>query len=95
MKAPFFTVLIDSYNYGRYVEEAVSSALAQGFPPEEREILVVDDGSADDTAARLRKLEMPFAICQNPMADRLPRLITDSSRRVAKWSRCSTPTTCG
>lgn len=55
MKAPYFTVLIDAYNYGRYVEEAVSSALAQDIPRDEREILVVDDGSTDDTAARLRK----------------------------------------
>lgn len=55
MKAPFFSVLIDTYNYGRYVEEAVASVLAQDFPPEEREILIVDDGSTDDTATRLRK----------------------------------------
>lgn len=55
MKAPYFTVLIDAYNYGRYVEEAVSSVLEQDFPREEREILVVDDGSTDDTATRLRK----------------------------------------
>src|SRR5215470_13615536 len=55
MKAPYFSILIDTYNYGHYVEEAVASALAQDFPPEEREILVVDDGSADDTARHLRK----------------------------------------
>ena len=55
MKAPFFTVLIDTYNYGEYIEEAVSSALAQDFPTEEREILVVDDGSTDNTQERLRK----------------------------------------
>lgn len=55
MKTPFFTVLIDAHNYGQYVEEAVSSALEQHLPPEEREVLVVDDGSTDDTAARLRK----------------------------------------
>src|SRR5258708_7663723 len=55
MKAPFFTVLIDTYNYGAYLEEAVASALAQNFPAEEREILVVDDGSTDDTQERLRK----------------------------------------
>ena len=55
MKGPYFTVLIDAYNYGRYVEEAVSSVLAQDFPRAEREILVVDDGSTDDTAARLRR----------------------------------------
>lgn len=55
MNAPFFTVLIDTYNYGHYVVEAVESVLAQDFPIEEREILVVDDGSTDDTASRLRK----------------------------------------
>src|SRR2546429_9868466 len=55
MKAPFFTVLIDTYNHGKFVEDAVSSVLAQDFPPEEREILVVDDGSTDDTEERLRK----------------------------------------
>src|SRR5262245_33895759 len=55
MKSPYFTVLIDAYNYGRYVEEAVSSVLAQDLSASEREVLVVDDGSTDDTAARLRK----------------------------------------
>jgi glycosyltransferase involved in cell wall biosynthesis len=55
MKAPFFTVLIDTYNYGEYVEEAVTSVLAQDFPAEEREILVVDDGSTDDTPERMKK----------------------------------------
>ena len=55
MKAPFFTVLVDTYNYGQYIEEAVSSVLAQDFPAEQREILVVDDGSTDDTQERLRK----------------------------------------
>jgi glycosyltransferase involved in cell wall biosynthesis len=55
MKALFFTVLIDTYNYGQYIEEAVQSVLAQNFPAEEREILVVDDGSTDDTAERLKK----------------------------------------
>ena len=55
MKSPFFTVLIDAYNYGQYIEEAVASALGQNFPAEEREILVVDDGSTDDTEERLHK----------------------------------------
>ena len=55
MKPPFFTVLIDAYNYGEFVEEAVTSVLAQDFAAEKREILVVDDGSQDDTQERLQK----------------------------------------
>lgn len=55
MSTPFVSVLIDSYNYGRYVEAAIESVLGQDFSREEFEILVVDDGSTDDTAERLTK----------------------------------------
>jgi glycosyltransferase involved in cell wall biosynthesis len=48
---PLVTVLIDTYNYGRYVEAAVRSVLEQKFPSGRPEILVVDDGSTDDTGA--------------------------------------------
>jgi len=64
--APYFTVLIDAYNYGEYIEEAVSSALAQDFPAEEREILVVDDGSTDDTQERLRKFGKAIRYLRKP-----------------------------
>jgi glycosyltransferase involved in cell wall biosynthesis len=53
MTAPLFTVLIDTFNYGRYIAEAVRSVLQQDFPLEQVEILVVDDGSTDDTEQRL------------------------------------------
>ena len=66
MKAPFFSVLIDTYNYGEYIEEAVSSALAQDFPAKEREILVVDDGSTDDTQERLRKFGEAIRYLRKP-----------------------------
>jgi glycosyltransferase involved in cell wall biosynthesis len=48
-----FSVLINNYNYGRFVREAVDSALAQTLPP--HEIIVVDDGSTDDSPALLRE----------------------------------------
>src|SRR5271170_2534730 len=55
MTAPLFTVLINTFNYGKYVEEAVRSVLEQDFPAQQVEILVVDDGSTDDTEQRLEK----------------------------------------
>jgi glycosyltransferase involved in cell wall biosynthesis len=55
MTAPLFSVLIDTFNYGKYIEEAVCSVLGQDFPAEQMEILVIDDGSTDDTEERLKK----------------------------------------
>lgn len=52
---PFVSIIIDTYNYGRFVEQAIDSVLAQDFPTERREILVVDDGSTDDTRRRMKK----------------------------------------
>jgi glycosyltransferase involved in cell wall biosynthesis len=55
MSTPLITVLVTTYNYGQFVEQAIDSVLAQEFPLERVQIVVVDDGSTDDTAGRVKK----------------------------------------
>ena len=45
--APLASVIVTSYNYGRYLRAALNSALGQTYP--RTEVVVVDDGSADDS----------------------------------------------
>lgn len=48
LSVPRITVITPAYNVGRYIGEAMDSVLAQSF--RDFEYLVVDDGSADNTA---------------------------------------------
>jgi glycosyltransferase involved in cell wall biosynthesis len=48
---PKVSALMGAYNYGRYIGEAIESAMAQEYPPELLELIIVDDGSTDDTAS--------------------------------------------
>src|SRR4051812_2397202 len=52
-----FTVVIPVYNHERYLERAIGSALRS---PLVTEILVVDDGSTDQSAAVLSQFSRAF-----------------------------------
>ena len=50
---PLVSIIITNYNYGRFLAEAIESALAQTW--QDREILFIDDGSTDDSVAIARR----------------------------------------
>jgi glycosyltransferase involved in cell wall biosynthesis len=52
---PLVSVVIPTHNSGRFIVQALEGVLAQTYP--HHEVIVVDDGSTDDTAELLR----PFA----------------------------------
>ena len=52
---PRVTALIDTYNQERFIAEAIESVLAQDFPADDMEVLVVDDGSTDGTQGIVRR----------------------------------------
>jgi glycosyltransferase involved in cell wall biosynthesis len=57
MHEPVITVLMPVYNAGPYVAEAIGSVLQQSFP--DFELLIVDDGSTDDTLQVIRSFDDP------------------------------------
>ncbi len=63
--APSMTVVIPAYNEGAMVEQSIESVAAARYPGGRLEILVVDDGSTDDTWTYIRRA-----------AERHPGLVT-------------------
>jgi glycosyltransferase involved in cell wall biosynthesis len=47
-RAPRVSIVVNNYNYGRFLPEAIDSALCQEH--DDFEVVVVDDGSTDDSA---------------------------------------------
>lgn len=45
---PLVSILINNYNYGRFISKAIDSALNQTYP--HTEVIVVDDGSTDNSS---------------------------------------------
>ena len=53
--APGLTVIIPAYNEGAMVLQSIESAVHADYPRERLEILVIDDGSKDDTWSYIRQ----------------------------------------
>jgi glycosyltransferase involved in cell wall biosynthesis len=52
---PRISVVMPSYNYGRYIEEAIRSVIFQEYP--NTELIVMDGGSTDETVNVLRRYD--------------------------------------
>lgn len=54
-RAPIVSVVISTYNRSEYLEDCILSVLSQSMP--DWELIIIDDGSVDDTAAVVGRFE--------------------------------------
>lgn len=54
-KEPCVSIIINNYNYGRFLDDAIKSALDQTY--QNTEVIVVDDGSTDDSHQVIAKYD--------------------------------------
>ena len=50
------SIIIPAYNAGKYIRECLDSVIGQDLPKEEYEIIVINDGSSDETGAIVEQI---------------------------------------
>ncbi|MET7734601.1 glycosyltransferase family 2 protein [Streptomyces sp. NPDC005402] len=58
------SVIVPVHNTGKYIDECAPTLFRQSLPADEYEVIYVDDGSTDDTPARLDKIAAAHANVQ-------------------------------
>lgn len=78
---PLVTVIIASYNHARYIEASINSVINQTY--KNIELLVVDDGSKDDSPAVLERLQQQHGFDLRFQANQgLARTLNDAIARA-------------
>ena len=76
-----FSVIIPAFNAEPYIAQAIESRLSQTYPA--HEIVVVDDGSTDSTAAIAETFPSPVQVIRLPVFRKVIR--AQSGRRGIHW----------
>jgi glycosyltransferase involved in cell wall biosynthesis len=80
------SVLLNTFNHGQFIEDCVESLLVQTVLP--TEIIVYDDGSEDDTVARLRQYASRITLIQGK-AVALPSHLRQANAVQSAFARSS------
>jgi len=67
-RLPLVSVVIDNYNYGRFLAQCIQSVLDQDYPSGMVETLVIDDGSEDDSREVAARFKGKITLIEKPNA---------------------------
>lgn len=81
IQGPLVSVVIASYNHAPYIEASIKSVLQQTYT--NIELLVVDDGSRDDSVERILRLQAEYGFDFRPQENRgLSRTLNETIARA-------------
>ena len=89
---PIVDIVVTNHNYGRFLEQALSSACGQTYP--HVNVIVVDDGSTDDSREILRRFERRVDVVLKEQGGQASALNAGIARGHGDIRRRWTPTTC-
>lgn len=75
---PSITVVVPAYNEGPFIARTLAAAVAADYPASKKQIVVIDDGSTDDTAESVRQF-----MAARPGALEFVRFETNRGKRAA------------
>ena len=79
---PIVTVVVAALNQEKFIGRCIRSLLAQHFPRQDYEVMVIDDGSTDRTAYALEVFEDDITVIRNDRNLGLPASLNRAIRRV-------------
>lgn len=83
IRAPSIAVVVAAHNQERYIGRCIRSLLAQSFPRDQYEIVVVDDASSDRTAYALGLFGNEIRVMSNATKCGLPASLNRAIRSTA------------
>lgn len=88
-QAPLVSIVAPCYNAEKYLEDAIKSIFAQDYP--NFEVIIVDDGSSDNSIALLKQLQQTHDFQLYSQANQGVSAALNHGLRYAKGDYVSTP----
>jgi glycosyltransferase involved in cell wall biosynthesis/peptidoglycan/xylan/chitin deacetylase (PgdA/CDA1 family) len=85
---PDLTVVIPTYNRARDLQRCLDALALQSASPDRFEVIVVDDGSTDETATMLGSYTAPFRLIVERQANRGPAAARNRGIELASTPNC-------